>query len=312
MKQLTGQTADLERMKQAGWREEQFMFSLLNSLTQPTSFLRPLAAECFHPGTMSIRVLIVDDEALARERVRRLLAAEPGIEIIGECADGASAIQTIRRESPDLVFLDVQMPEADGLTVLQQVGVDRIPAVIFVTAYDQFALKAFEVHAVDYLMKPFEKDRFKTALVRAIERIQRRQTGDLSQRLSALLADVLPAQTPRGPERLAIKSSGRVVFIKVDDIDWIEAADNYVNLHVGKEQHLHRETMSAIETQLPSATFMRISRSTIVNLERIRELQPLFHGEYAVILKSGTRLTLSRGYRDRVDRIMGKNPGLGG
>ena len=246
----------------------------------------------------------MDDETLGRERIRKLLSAESGIEIIGECGDGASAIQTILRDKPDLVFLDVQMPEADGFTVLQEVGIDQIPAVIFITAYDQFALKAFEVHAVDYLMKPFDKERFKVALQRAVERIQRRQAGDLNQRLSTLLADVLPAHPPRGPERIAVKSSGRLLFVKMEDIDWVEAADNYVNLHVGKEQHLHRETMAAIEAQLPAASFMRISRSTIVNLDRIKELQPLFHGEYAVILKSGTRLTLSRSYRDRVDRLM--------
>lgn len=256
---------------------------------------------------MSVRTLIVDDEPLARERVRQLLAKEADIEVIGECADGPSAVEAIRAQAPDLVFLDVQMPELDGFNVLQQIGPERLPAVIFITAHDQFALKAFEVHAVDYLLKPFEKERFKTALDRAIERIRRQQTGDLNKRLTALLADVRPAPEPRLPERLAIKSSGRVVFVKVEDIDWIEAADNYVNLHVGKEEHLHRETMSAIETQLPPARFMRISRSTIVNVDRIRELQPLFHGEYAVILKSGARLTLSRSYRDKVDRLIGRS-----
>jgi two-component system LytT family response regulator len=256
---------------------------------------------------VSVRTLIVDDEPLARERVRKLLQNEPGIEIIGECTDGASAVKAIREQAPDLVFLDVQMPEADGFSVLRQLGPERLPAVIFITAHDQFALKAFEVHAVDYLLKPFEKERFKTALDRATDRIRRQQTGDLNQRLTALLADVVPPAATRLPDRLAIKSSGRVVFVKVDDIDWIEAADNYVNLHVGKEEHLHRETMSSIEAQLPPARFMRISRSTIVNVDRIRELQPLFHGEYTVILKSGARLTLSRSHRDKVDQLMGRD-----
>ena len=201
----------------------------------------------------------------------------------------------------------MQMPEADGFSVLRQLGPERLPAVIFITAHDQFALKAFEVHAVDYLLKPFEKERFKTALDRATDRIRRQQTGDLNQRLTPLLADVVPPAATRLPDRLAIKSSGRVVFVKVDDIDWIEAADNYVNLHVGKEEHLHRETMSSIEAQLPPARFMRISRSTIVNVDRIRELQPLFHGDYTVILKSGARLTLSRSHRDKVDQLMGRN-----
>jgi two-component system LytT family response regulator len=252
------------------------------------------------------RVLLVDDEPLARERVRTLLEQEPEVDLIGECSDGVSAVEAIREQSPDLVFLDVQMPELDGFGVVSKVGGDKMPAVVFVTAHDQFALKAFDVHAVDYLLKPFDKERFKTALRRALDQIQRRQTGDLSQRLSALLADVRPEGKPKHLERLAIKSSGRVVFVKVDDIDWIEAADNYVSLHVGNEEHLHRETMASIEGQLPLAKFMRISRSTIVNVDRIKELQPLFHGEYAVILRNGTRLTLSRSYRDKLDQLMGR------
>ncbi len=255
---------------------------------------------------MKIRVLVVDDEPLARERVRQLLETEPDLELIGECSDGASAVQAIRQQSPDLVFLDVQMPELDGFGVVEEVGREQMPAVIFVTAHDQFALKAFEVHAVDYLLKPFDKERFKTALRRAMDHVRRRQTGDLSQQLSALLADVRPESKAKYLDRLAIKSSGRVVFVKVDDIDWIEAADNYVSLHVGQEEHLHRETMSTIEAQLSPAKFMRISRSAIVNMDRIKELQPLFHGEYAVILRQGTRLTLSRSYRDKLDQLMGR------
>jgi len=256
--------------------------------------------------TVKIRVLVVDDEPLARERVRQLLESEPDLELIGECSDGVSAVQAIRKETPDLVFLDVQMPELDGFGVVEEVGRERMPAVIFVTAHDQFALKAFEIHAVDYLLKPFDKERFKTALRRAKDQLQHRQTGDLSQRLSALLADVRPEPKTKYLDRLAIKGSGRVVFVKVEEIDWIEAADNYVSLHVGQEEHLHRETMSTIETQLAPNKFMRISRSTIVNVDRIKELQPLFHGEYVVILRNGTRLTLSRTYRDKLDQLMGK------
>jgi two-component system LytT family response regulator len=255
---------------------------------------------------VKIRVLVVDDEPLARERICKLLEQEGDVELVGECPDGNSAVQAIREQSPDLVFLDVQMPECDGFGVLEQIRGDRMPAVVFVTAHDQFALKAFEVHAVDYLLKPFDQERFKTALRRAVEQIQRRQTTDLNQRLTALLADVRPEPKPKQMERLAIKSSGRVVFVKIEDIDWVEAADNYVSLHVGAEEHLHRETMSAIEAQLPAARFMRISRSTIVNVDRIKELQPLFHGEYAVILRNGTKLTLSRSYRDRLDQLMGR------
>ena len=255
---------------------------------------------------MKTRVLIVDDEPLARDRVRKLLEQESQVELIGECPDGVSAVRAIREQSPDLVFLDVQMPELDGFGVLSEVGGEKMPAVIFVTAHDQFALRAFEVHAIDYLLKPFDKERFKTALRRALDHIQHQNSGNLSQRLSALLADVRPEAKSKQIERLAVKSSGRVIFVKVDDIDWIEAADNYVSLHVGAEEHLHRETMAAIEGQLPQAKFMRISRSTIVNVDRIKELQPMFHGEYAVILRNGTRLTLSRSYRDKLDQLMGR------
>src|SRR5438105_12773148 len=207
---------------------------------------------------MKTRVLIVDDEPLARERLRQLLESEPDIEIAGECADGRSAVETISKETPDLVFLDVQMPELDGFGVLTEIQGERMPAVIFVTAHDKFALKAFEVHAVDYLLKPFDRQRFQTALRRALDQIQHHQTGELSHRLTALLAEVKPES--KRLERLAIKSSGRVIFLKTDDIDWIEASDNYVSLHVGSDTHLHRETMSALAEQLPPKKFLRIIR----------------------------------------------------
>ena len=273
----------------------------------PTLYpLRRDPAWDFLASTVKIRALIVDDEPLARERLRKLLAAESDIELIGECSDGVSAVQSIRDLSPDIVFLDVQMPELDGFGVIAAIGDGRMPAVVFVTAHDQFALKAFEVHAVDYLLKPYNKERLQTALRRAIEQARRHQAGDLNQRLTALLADVKPAAKPRHAERIAVKSSGRVVFVKVDDIDWIEAADNYVSLHVGAEEHLHRETMASLEVQLPPEKFMRISRSTIVHVDRIKELQPLFHGEYAVILRNGAKLTLSRSYREKLDLLMGR------
>ena len=255
---------------------------------------------------MKIRVLIVDDEPLARDRVRSLLQGLPDIECLGECADGVSAVAAIRKDAPDIVLLDVQMPELDGFGVISQLSGGKMPAVIFVTAYDRFALKAFEVHAVDYLLKPFDKDRFITALSRAIDQVKRQQAGELNQRLTAFLSDVRPEPKPKQMDRIAVKSSGRVVFVKVDDIDWVEAADNYVSLHVGADSHLHRETMSSLEGQLPSDKFMRISRSTIVNVDRIKELQPLFHGEYTVILRTGAKLTLSRSYREKLDQLMGR------
>src|SRR2546421_2368969 len=255
---------------------------------------------------MKIQALIVDDEPLARERLRKLLKDESEIEVIGECADGREAVATIQQQRPDLLFLDVQMPELDGFGVLEAIQGERMPAVVFVTAHDKFALRAFEVHAVDYLLKPFDRERFQTALRRALNQIKHHQTGELSQRLTALLAEVKPAA--KHLERLPIKSSGKVIFLKTDEIDWIEAADNYVSLHVGAEAHLHRETMSALAEQLAPQKFLRISRSTIVNVERIKELQPLFHGEYVVILRNGAKLTLSRNYREALRQLMGKLP----
>ncbi len=255
---------------------------------------------------MKIRTLIVDDEPLARERIRKLLQKEADIEIVGECADGNEALAAIGEQQPDLVFLDVQMPELDGFGVLEQLRRGAMPAIVFVTAHDRFALRAFEVHALDYLLKPFDSERFRKALERARDRIQQRQTGDLSRRISDLLADLKSGAPPQN--RLAVKSGGRVLFLKIEDIDWVEAADNYVNLHIGNEAHLHRETMAAMEGKLPADKFMRVSRSTIVNIERIKELQPLFHGEYALILRNGTRLTLSRSHREELNRLLGKEP----
>lgn len=247
---------------------------------------------------------MVDDEPLARERTRNLLEKAPDIEVIGECANGEEALVSIEAHQPDLVLLDVQMPELDGFGVLEKLRGRKMPAIIFVTAHDKFALRAFDVHALDYLLKPFDSSRFNQALDRARERLRGRDDDDLNQRISALLADI------KGPakalDRLAVKTGGRVLLLRTDDIDWIEAADNYVSLHVGSESHLHRETMSALEDKLPVEKFMRISRSAIVNLERIKELQPLFHGEYAVILRNGSRLTLSRSYRDRLQQLLGK------
>lgn len=255
---------------------------------------------------MKIRTLIVDDEPLARERLRNLLAEETDIELIGECSDGREALAGIEKHSPDLVFLDVQMPEVDGFGVVAKLNSERMPAIIFVTAYDRYALQAFEVHALDYLLKPFDRERFQTALQRARAHLNRDKTDDLRQRLSALLADLKPESKPL--DRLAIKTEGRVLFLKIDEIDWIEASDNYVIVHSGKESPMHRETMSSLESKLPSESFMRISRSTIVNVERIKELQPMFHGEYSVILRNGTRLTLSRSYREKVQKLLGKVP----
>lgn len=249
-----------------------------------------------------IRAMIVDDEPLARRGIRAQLNDEKDIEIVSECRNGREAVAAIAAQSPDLVFLDVQMPELDGFGVLQTIGAERMPAVIFVTAYDKYALRAFEVNALDYLLKPFEPERFTKALQHAREQIERRSVRDLSRRLQNLLDDLKPAQKPL--ERLVIKSTGRIFFLCVSEIDWIEAADNYVRLHSGGHEHLLRETMNSLEKRLDPDQFLRIHRSRMVNIQRVKEVQPLFRGEYNILLQGGTRLESSRGYRDRLQKLL--------
>jgi two-component system, LytTR family, response regulator len=252
---------------------------------------------------MTLRVLIVDDEELARQRLQRLLAREDDVEVVGEASDGVQAVESIRALAPDLVFLDVQMPEVDGFGVLERLRPQRPPAVVFVTAHDDYALRAFEVHAVDYLRKPFDAMRFKEAFARARDRLAGAEVEERARKLDALLAQV-EAQPPRSRERLMVRSDGRLYFVRIDDIDWIEAAGNYVKLHVGRDTHLMRETMAGIEKLLDPSRFLRIHRSAIVNLDRVREMQPWFSGEYTVILRDGTQLRLSRVYRDRLETWM--------
>ena len=247
---------------------------------------------------MKIRTLIVDDEPLGRERIRALLARDPEIDVVEECPDGRRAVAAIERSRPDLVFLDVQMPEMDGFAVLEAIAGDRMPAIIFVTAYDRYAVQAFEVHALDYLLKSFDCDRFEAALERAKEEIHRSKTGVLSERLAGLLEDLQAKQ--KRLTRLVVKSGGRVVFLRVEEIDGVEAADNYVRIHAGRESHLIRETLQSLEGRLNPEKFLRIHRSTLVNVDRIRELQPIFHGDYLVKLNDGTELTLSRSYREKL------------
>lgn len=251
-----------------------------------------------------IRTLIVDDEPLARERLRTLLQQEPDVQVIGECADGRQAVTAITNDAPDLVFLDIQMPILDGFGVLQALDDRPLPAIVFVTAYDQYALRAFDVHALDYLLKPFTARRFQKALQRARDEMQRDngETSPVEKRLMTLLDDLNGEK--KHPKRLVVKASGRVYFLKVDEIDWIEAEGNYVRLHVAANSHLLRETMKGMEAALDPDRFIRIHRSTIVNTERIRELQPLFHGEYAVILQDGTRLVASRGPENRLRKML--------
>jgi two-component system, LytTR family, response regulator len=246
-----------------------------------------------------IRVLIVDDEPIARRGVRLQLKGDPEVEIIGECANGLEAVDAIQKFAPDLVFLDVQMPEMDGFEVIEAVGVEQMPRVIFVTAYDQYTLRAFEVHALDYLLKPFDRERFLKALDYARSNLER---GEFNRQLVRLLDGRPAARKPL--ERLVIKSGGRIYFLNVEEVDWIEAADNYVELHVGRESHLLRETISGLAARLDPARFLRIRHSTIVNLERVKELRPLFRGEYLIVLRDGTELTSSRRYRKNLDAIL--------
>ncbi len=250
---------------------------------------------------MKVRTLIVDDEPLARGRLHQLLADQPEIELVGQCADGLEAVQTIQQQSPDLIFLDIQMPELDGFGVLEALSAEPMPVIVFVTAHDKFALRAFEVHAVDYLLKPFDRERFQAALEHALERVRLREDPSRSAGQSAVLSQV-QAQG-KSAERLAVKSGGRFIFLKVTDINYIQAAHNYVELHQDKQSHLLRETISALERRLPPEKFVRISRSVIVNIDRITVLEPLFHGEYVVTLHNGTRLTLSRRYRGKLPQL---------
>ena len=251
---------------------------------------------------MRIRTLIVDDEAPARARIRHLLKNESDFEVIGECANGRQAVAAVQKQRPDLVFLDVQMPRLGGFEVCAAIAGDAMPLVVFVTAYDQYALQAFEVHAIDYLLKPFDRERFQKSLRHAREQLRRGESGLSNDRLAALLENIKPDGHQR--QRLAFKANGRVILVRVEEIDWIEADGNYVQVRVGPLSHQLRETISGLETQLASDRFMRISRSVIVNLDRIKELQPLFYGDYAVILQNGTRLTLSRNFRDRLEKLL--------
>lgn len=252
-----------------------------------------------------IRVLLVDDESLAREMLREMLQDDPQVTIVGESCNGHEALEAIRTHSPDLIFLDVQMPELGGFEVLEALG-KEIPRVIFVTAYDQYAVRAFEVHALDYLLKPFDQERFDISWQRARAQILRERDGGRDQRILALLEEMKAGN--KYLERLVIKASGRIYFLETAEIDWIEAEGNYVSVHCAKKAHLLRETISSLESQLDPKKFLRIHRSSIVRIDRIQELQPWFHGEYRIILQNGTQLTLSRNYRDKLQEALGKLP----
>jgi len=261
-------------------------------------------------ATRNIKAIIVDDEPPARLNLRALLKAVPDIDLVKECGNGREAVACIRAIEPDLVFLDVQMPEMDGFEVLEQLSGQPLPVIIFVTAYDQYALKAFEVSALDYLLKPFDDARFHKALTQARRQIEQQDASDLGRKLMALMgsreirADASPS---RYLTRLMVKTAGRVIFIRTEEIDWIEAYDNYVRLHVGGKSHLLRQTMNELEAALNPEQFARIHRSTIVNLDRVKELHPHFN-EHLVILRDGTELKLSRTRKEWLEQWLMRGP----
>jgi len=252
---------------------------------------------------VKITTVIVDDEPLARKFLREMLVNDPEVEIVAECGSGYEALRVVKKLKPDLLFLDIQMPELDGFAVLQALEWDHVPLVIFVTAYDQYAMRAFEVHALDYLLKPFDDHKFDRAMNRAKAQIRGRETRSAAEGMVGLLKELNDRSSYI--ERIPIKSSDRIILLKTEKIDWIESDDNYVKIHCGKSSHQIRETISNLERQLNPAKFLRIHRSTIVNIELIESFQPMYHGEYRVILNNGAQLTLSRRYRDKVRQALG-------
>jgi two-component system LytT family response regulator len=249
----------------------------------------------------AIRTVIVDDEPVARRRIRRLLKAEPDVEIVGECGDGRAAIEAIQALRPHLVFLDVQMPEADGFEVLRAAG-ESMPAVVFVTAFDHYALAAFEVHALDYLLKPFDRRRFARAVARAREHLGRIDEHRADQRMLDFLKDLRAPK--RHLTRFVVRGEGRVRLIDASQVDWIEASDNYAVLHAGSASHAVRDTLTRLAEELDPEQFVRIHRSTIVRIDRVRELLPTFHGDFVVVLHDGTRLNMSRAHRQQVEAVL--------
>src|SRR5579862_695943 len=254
---------------------------------------------------MHFTTLIVDDEPLAREGIRALLSRDPEVSTIREARDGREAVAAIRERNPDLVFLDVQMPEMDGFAVVRAIGAENMPAVVFITAHDQYAIQAFEINALDYLLKPVIEERFVKTLVRAKSHIRSNVAADSNQQIIGLLETI--ASPRKYLKRLAVRSAGKIVFLDVGDVDWIGAAENYVELHTSRIVHLIHVTMNTVERSLDPEIFLRIHRSTIVNIGRIRELQSGAHGEYSITLRDGTRLQSGRIYADRL-KALANNP----
>lgn len=262
----------------------------------------PLSAGAVRaPSPRPIRTLTVDDEPIARLGLRREIERDAELSLVGECSHGQEAVDAIRQLRPELVVLDLQLPGLDGFGVVEAIGAERMPALIFATAYDQYALRAFDAHALDYVLKPFDSERMQRALARAKQQIRYQDLQDLSSRLRAAIDGVRGAP---GLERIVVKHAGRITFLNVDEVDWIEAADNYVQLHAGGTTHLVHGTLAKLEARLAPQRFLRVHRSTIVNVSRIQALEPLSHGEYRILLRDGTSLTSGRTYRERLDRLV--------
>lgn len=256
------------------------------------------------PSPERVRVLVVDDEAPARRRLIDLILRSPRIGTIYEATDGQAAVEAIEREQPDLVFLDMQMPELDGLGVVDAIGCAHMPLTIFVTAYDQHAIRAFEAHALDYLLKPFSDERFEAAMNRAMDRLDELSLREFGQRMMRMVSAAPPAERPW--DRLVVKSGGTTRFVRAADIDWIEAAGVYVTLHVGGKELLYRTALNDLADKLDPRRFVRVHRSAIVNLESILQLEPISHGEFEAVLKNGSRTRVSRTYRAQLESRLGQ------
>ena len=256
-----------------------------------------------------IRTVIADDEHLARRKLRVLLDAEPGVQVVAECQDGQQTVNAVQTHRPDLLLIDIRMPDMDGFQVLKQIAPDEMPVVVFTTAYDQFAIRAFEAHALDYLLKPFDGERLHHAVERARAELLKLHDRDLTGRILDLLAKNMEPkmESKQGDDRMVIRAGGKVVFLDVKEIDWIEAAANYVKLNVGKDSYLLREGIGSISERLDPDRFVRIHRSVIVNVRKIKELQPCESGEYIAVLRNGKELSCSRGYRTQLQRLIGRS-----
>ncbi|MFI5251498.1 MAG: LytR/AlgR family response regulator transcription factor [Bacteroidota bacterium] len=251
-----------------------------------------------------IKALIVDDEPLAREGIKQLLLREKDIQLIGESGDGFTAIELVKKHFPDLIFLDIELPEMDGFEILQELPLDHNPAIIFITAFNEYAVEAFNVHALDYLLKPIDPERFKNAIERARNNLRLHATSEINEKFYDLIMSLKSREEPA--RRLLIKTAKRIFFVEMKEIDWVQAAGDYVWVHTRGEKYLIRQTMNDMDHSLDPATFIRIHRSTIVNIDRIKELQPLYRGDYAVVLHNGVKLTMGRTYREKVLSILNK------